>query len=186
MNRATIGIFVGGASSRMGSPKGRLVYEGAPLLERMVASCGGLPCRLIGDATPYADLVPAVPRLADTVVGVGPIGGLDALLAEATTAYAVSVGCDMPFVTAETLAALVHDPRDCPVLSARADDDSPFEPMLTRWSVSVMRDAVRAAITRGEYGLQKLIRAHDAERFVPEDARAILDWDTPADVLAKR
>lgn len=186
VSRATIGVFVGGASSRMGVPKGRLVYDGASLLERMVAACGPFPCRLIGDATPYADLVPAVPRLADTVVGIGPIGGLDALLAGATTPYVVIVGCDMPFVTAATLSALVNDPRECAVLCARADDDAPFEPMLARWSVAVMRDAVRGAIARGEYGLQKLMRAHDPERFVPADARAILDWDTPEDVLAKR
>lgn len=186
MTRATIGIFVGGASSRMGAPKGRLVHEGAALLERTVAACGDWPCRLIGDASPYEDMVPEVARLPDTVRGIGPMGGLDALLAQATTPYVVSIGCDMPFVTRATVDALVMDPRDCAVLSARAGDDAPYEPMLARWSVVLMRDAVRDAIARGEHGLQRLIRAHAPERFVPPDARAMLDWDTPADVETKR
>ena len=77
-----LGLFVGGRSSRMGRPKGRLRFRGRTLLEHAAQRAHevGLQPVLVGDASPYADLLAGVPRLADDPSGVGPLGGLRALL----------------------------------------------------------------------------------------------------------
>jgi molybdopterin-guanine dinucleotide biosynthesis protein A len=185
---ATVGILVGGASSRMGTPKGRLPHpDGGTLLEHLVAACeGAYPCCLVGEATAYEDLARTVRRLPDGRSGVGPIGGLLALLEAAETPFVITVACDMPFVTASTLRELADDPRDCTVLAARADASSPWEPMLARWRVAEVAGVIRAAIAQGTFGLSRLMGTLSPERFTPSDPRALLDWDTPEDVKRLR
>ncbi|MET0413737.1 MAG: NTP transferase domain-containing protein, partial [Polyangiaceae bacterium] len=82
------GILVGGQSRRMGgTPKGNLDAGGQSIIARTIELCRALvPASavervlLVGDGSAY-DV--AVPRLADAPAGVGPLGGLCALLARA-------------------------------------------------------------------------------------------------------
>lgn len=167
----------------MGRPKGRLAHpDGDTLLEHLVHSASRYPTILVGRAEAYTDLVTDVPRIPDVASGIGPIAGIAAALDHARSRYVITIACDMPHLDAATIQALAEDPRDTAVLSARADDDAPWEPMLTRWSVPAMRDVVHAAIDRGEHGLQRLIAAQSPVPFVPRDPDVLVDWDTPEDV----
>ena len=106
------GIFVGGASARMGSPKGLLVHRGKTLIARWIrvlAEAGVEPV-LVGARPEYARL--GLPTLADEVsneasegvarggkrgvrAGNGPLGGLCALLDAAGSRQVLCVACDM-------------------------------------------------------------------------------------------
>jgi len=99
-----LGVFVGGASRRMnGRPKGLLPSPetGEPLVVRL-ARIGlelGLEVVLVGRA-PSAPRWCARDRARGRPEGVGPLGGLAALLEHAGTSPAVAIACDQPFVTA--------------------------------------------------------------------------------------
>ena len=86
MNRPLCGIFVGGASRRMnGHPKGLLPCEpgGETIVGRLVRIVQALelPVVLVGQHEAYRPL--GLPMLADQPPGVGPLGGLCALLRHA-------------------------------------------------------------------------------------------------------
>jgi molybdenum cofactor guanylyltransferase len=184
-----LGIFVGGRSRRMGGqPKGRLPSPttGEPLVVALVRAGrgAGLTPVLVGDAAPYADLVPEVPRLADDPPGLGPLGGLAALLAHAAGGVAVAVACDMPHVTAGVLARLVAHPGDAPVVAPRRGADAPYEPMLARYAAAAVGPVLADALAQGVRSFQQLFRLLEVETL-PLDgplSRALEDWDHPRDM----
>lgn len=172
------GIFVGGASRRMGRPKGAIVHRGEPLLVRAVrvAREAGLEPCLVGDASAYEALAPEVPRLIDAVPGVGPIGGLRALATQGERVVGLAV--DMPYVDAETLRALASHASDAEVLLPRRER---YEPLLARWDGAATGRAIDALLATEERSLQALVRALRSEVFALPAWR-LDDWDAPEDV----
>jgi molybdopterin-guanine dinucleotide biosynthesis protein A len=199
-----LGIFVGGASRRMGSPKGllRAPDEGRAgasrarqepaetLVERLVrvGAEAGLDVCLVGEASAYAQLVPALPRLPDAPEGVGPLAGLAALLAAAGERPAVSVACDMPFVDADALRKVAFFPTLAAVVAPRRGPAAPFEPMLARWEPGRVLPELRAALGEGVRSFQALLRRLEVEPLPVDDAlsRALVDWDAPEDLAPPR
>ena len=100
------GVFVGGQSRRMGGkPKGLLERGGVALVDRWgrLFDALGVDHVLVGENRAY------LPRraLPDAVQGVGPLGGLVALLAQAGERRTVAVACDMPYVTPKLVERLL-------------------------------------------------------------------------------
>ena len=99
-NQVVLGVFVGGRGARMGgSAKGLLATpaDGEPFAARLVRLARPLgEVVLVGDGRAYATL--GVAALPDAVVGIGPLGGLLALLRHAERAgagVAIALACDM-------------------------------------------------------------------------------------------
>src|SRR5262245_26639960 len=121
---ALAGIFVGGASRRMGGrPKGLLL---APSGETIVArwkrmfDALGVPSLLVGRHEAYTSL--GIECLDDEPPGTGPIGGLVALLSRARGRRVIAVACDMPFVSERLLEKLAFYPaRACALAPKRGD-----------------------------------------------------------------
>lgn len=177
----------------MGAPKGAIAWRGEALIERVVrvAREAGLQPSIVGDASPYESFVLDVPRLVDTPTGVGPIGGLAALLAAAQgrrderradvarVEHVFTLAVDMPYVQPATLVRLVEHPSPAAVVAARREGR--WEPFLARWDVDAARPTVAVAIARKRHALQPLFAALEADTF-ELDPHALDDWDTP-DVL---
>ncbi len=190
-----LGVFVGGASRRMGgAPKGLLTSPepGATetLVERLarVGAEAGLEVCLVGEASAYAGVLPGVPRLPDEPPGIGPLSGLAALLAHAGARPALTVGCDMPFVDAAVLRKLVSFPSVAPVVAPRRGEAAPYEPMLARWAPPRVLPALTSAIGRGVRSFQGLLAGLEVDPLPVDEAvaRALVDWDTPDDLLIDR
>jgi molybdopterin-guanine dinucleotide biosynthesis protein A len=181
------GIFVGGASRRMGRPKGRIPAptDRGTILEHLVhvARVSGCEPVLVGDAAPYADLVPDVPRLADDPPGIGPLGGLAAHHPAPDPPHALTLACDMPHVDERALAELLAAPPAAGVVALRRGPDAPFEPMLALWHPPSVRLALEEALAAGVRSFQPILAAHATERpLTPALERALVDWDTPDDL----
>ena len=180
----TAGIFVGGASRRMGgAPKGLLLAPdtGEPLVcraARLAYEAGLSPC-LVGRAEAYRERLPSLPVIADDPEGCGPLGGLRGLL-RARTGRVIAVACDMPFVTAEVLRAL-RDAPDAAVVAPRAAPDGPWEPLLARYDSARVLPALDEALASGGYGLQAILNGLGAAPITLPEA-CLRDWDSPADL----
>lgn len=187
------GIFVGGASRRMGgAPKGLLPAPdtGEPLVLRLrrIATEAGLRPVLVGRAEAYAAL--GLPVLADDPAGVGPLGGLAALLRAAGELGAVALSCDLPHLTAATLGRI----REAPVLpvpggrwdvvAARRGPEAPWEPLCARYAPSAL-PILSAALAAGERSFQGLFRrlAVVPLALAPEALTELADWDEPGDIV---
>lgn len=174
--RAVGGVFVGGASSRMGRPKGWVRGpDGRPLVERALAVLreAGLEAVLVGVRPEYAGLGPALP---DPIESAGPLAGLVALLEHGGGRRVVALACDMPYVTADDVRALLA--IDAPIVAARRDGR--WEPLFAAYDASVLGEA-RARLAAGRRSVSGLIEALGAGE-APIDPAHLVDWDTPADV----
>ena len=132
---AYIGVLVGGRSSRMGGrPKGLLCTPGSDetLVAhalRVGAEARCAPRWLVGDLDAYDAVVARTERepeyrgrLRDAPSGVGPLGGLRALLQAAVVCdceHVIAVACDMPHVSRALLTTLREHPSTAAVLAAR-------------------------------------------------------------------
>jgi molybdenum cofactor guanylyltransferase len=182
------GIFVGGQSTRMGGfPKGRLAAQdtGEPLIvrtSRLLIALGVTPL-LVGAAEAYADLLPALVRLGDRPAGVGPLGGLGALLHAAEGEHVLALACDMPFLSQTLLEKLIVTHADADVLAAKGAGGF-WEPFCARYRVSGVVPALSATLADQQRSFRALFtRVSLAVLPLENSERALLrDWDTREDV----
>lgn len=171
------GIFVGGASRRMGGrPKGLLTTaDGRTLIDRWRAVFDelGVAVVLVGRRPEYADV--DLPQLDDDPPGSGPLGGLAALLAYASPRRAIAVACDMPFVPAEDLERLLRAGG-----SAAPRRDARWEPLCAVYTPDAL-PVVRRRLETGQRSLQALLDEL-SPTAVAVPPRHLDDWDAPEDI----
>ncbi len=171
-----------------GAPKGLLAAPGGG--ETLVARLLGIarkalpdaPVVLVGNAEAYSDL--GLPVLADSPPGIGPIGGLSALLAEAEargTMQAFAVACDLPFVSAELFQRLAGESPGAPAAAFRVGGI--WQPLFARYEPRAALAATRAAIAAGDRSLWRVLSRLDVAELELDDAHRgdLRDWDTPQD-----
>lgn len=185
-----VGVFVGGRSSRMGgSPKGLLAAPdtGESLVARAVRIARSLTAEvvLVGEASAYREVAPEVPSIADDPVGIGPLGGLNALFKFAGERPVIALACDMPFITLEALCALRDAPSTHACVAAQSSDRLRWEPFFARYDAPRARLAAEAMFARKERSLQRLIELLGPVE-VPVAPTLLADWDTPHDVALSR
>ena len=189
--KITIGLFVGGQGRRMGGvPKGLLrTPDGSEtLLERLRRQCARVAPEasiyLVGQAPSYAAL--GWPELADNPSGIGPLGGLRALLLRALadgSQLALAFSCDLPFLDEPAIAALVtpfSGLTRVPFAHGR------LQPLAAAYAPQATLSAVDRSLSLGKHALMHVLDQLGAElervEFDDERARAFCDWDTPEDM----
>lgn len=186
-----VGLFVGGRGTRMGgADKGNLrLSSGERLVERLEvearAALPGAPLVLVGEAAPYADL--GLPALADSPAGVGPLGGLRALLVEARACgrpSALVLACDLPYVTRQLMARLSWEAPSAAFLAPR--EGRLWHTLTARYAVSCL-PALDAALEAGDLALQRLVARLGSSAVelpvTPSELLELRDWDKPEDLL---
>jgi len=189
--RTTIGLFVGGKGTRMGGvAKGllRTPDGNESLLERLRGQCAravpAAPIHLIGEGAEYAAL--GWPQLADNPAGIGPIGGLRALLLHAVaneTELALAFSCDLPFLDEAAISALItpfSGVTRVPIAQGR------LQPLAAAYAPVAALAAVDRSLALGKHALMHVLDQLGTElervEFDAERARALRDWDTPEDL----
>jgi molybdenum cofactor guanylyltransferase len=191
-----IGIFVGGHSKRMGGvPKGTLPApdEAGSLVQRLVRisneASGGEPPVLVGDAGAYRDL--GLLEIADEPAGIGPLGGLLALLGYAKShgkTRVVALACDLPFVTAPLLERLLEHARKAAAVAPRLDGR--WQPLCARYAPEPVLAAAHATLANGERALQRVFQRlgphASALPLEAQDSELLRDWDRPEDIGSEK
>jgi molybdopterin-guanine dinucleotide biosynthesis protein A len=184
VTEALAGIFVGGAGRRMGGiAKGLMAApEGGTLVERWRAllAARGVPVVLVGSRAEYAGL--GVEAIADAPPGIGPLGGLVALLRRAGTAPALALACDMPFVSGALVDRLLAAHPEAPIVAPRREGR--WEPLCARYDPSRVLATATSLAGAGEHSLQRLLTTSGAVELdlTPAEQRELHDWDRPEDL----
>lgn len=99
-------VLAGGRSTRMGRDKALLELGGTTLVEFAVQKLSGVvsTVRILGNRPEFKAYAPTV---GDLRGGCGPLGGLEAALADTTTDWILALPVDMPFVPARLLRCWV-------------------------------------------------------------------------------
>ncbi len=164
-----------------GVEKGLLVApDGAPIVERTlsIVRAAKLEPVLVGDASAYTHL--GLEAVDDAPHGVGPLGGLVALLRRARGGFAIAIACDMPFISLALLVAL-RDAAPASIVAPRSDGR--WEPMFARYDSTTVVPLAEANVAAGVHSLQRLFAAAVAVELSVDDAsrNTLRDWDSPDD-----
>lgn len=167
-------VIAGGQSVRYGSPKALAMVGGERVVDRVIRALRVVSADVIAIAND-AELGAAfgVPFRSDRIVGLGPIGGIDAALAWASELGhdgIFAVGCDMPFVSSKLLAMLHARAQALHVDAVLPESDGPrgVEPLCAWYSVSCL-PAIAAAHARDDRRLIGFHQDINIERIAAGD-----------------
>jgi molybdopterin-guanine dinucleotide biosynthesis protein A len=183
----SIVIQAGGSSSRMGRNKALMLFQGQPLIARVLDRVRPMAAEVIITTNDPEDFAFLNVRLVpDIIAGIGALGGLYTALRAASVPLAAVVACDMPFVNPALLAAersyLVNEQVDAvlPVL------DHGYEPFHAVFRVDTCLPAVQKAIDAGQRRAiawmpdvkVRAMQEHDVRQYDPH-LLAFLNVNTP-------
>ncbi|MFZ0136829.1 MAG: molybdenum cofactor guanylyltransferase [Candidatus Sulfotelmatobacter sp.] len=144
-------ILAGGKSTRMGTDKAFVDYDGRPLLVRALDLARSVVpgVWIVGSKEKFAEFAPVV---EDVFRDCGPLGGIHAALLGSLTELNLMLGVDMPFVSRTFLQYLITQARDAPeasVIVPRSDGRrQPLCAIYRREFAEVAERALRARLNR--------------------------------------
>ena len=107
-NKVNAYILAGGKSSRMGTDKGLLPFNGKPIIQHVIDQL--LPVVnnviIVSNNSEYEQF--GLEVIADDIKNIGPAGGIYTALKHTDTEYNFIVSCDMPFVNSAAVNYLIQ------------------------------------------------------------------------------
>ncbi|WP_420643108.1 molybdenum cofactor guanylyltransferase [Candidatus Leptofilum sp.] len=104
----TVAIMAGGKSSRMGTDKSFVLFEGRPMIEVVIETVAGLgdeTLLIINKPNDYRHL--NLPMVSDIYPDRGPLGGIYTAVHAATYPHTLVVACDMPWINRSLLEYMI-------------------------------------------------------------------------------
>jgi molybdenum cofactor guanylyltransferase len=160
-------ILVGGASSRMGRDKSRLMLGSQTTVERIAEAMADLATRvrLVGGGDDR-NRFQSIPDLTDSW---GPLGGIQAALHAAEAEWCILIACDLPFVSAGLLQRLFelrsNETESFDAVVPIQADDYP-QPLCALYRRVACLEAAEESIRNGEHSPRALLDRVKS-RFVP-------------------
>ena len=173
-------VFVGGKSSRFGRDKALVEWRGRSLALHVAdvvrAAAGSVT--LVGEVEKYSAL--GLPVIPDAVWGIGPVGGLLAVLEASTARWNLVAACDMPHLSEAFLRFLLARAAEsgADVILPLGDDGLP-QPLCAVYAATA-REGIHAAVLRGE---RKLTRTFEDLRVERVPAPEYASFDERGDLL---
>ena len=102
-------ILAGGKSSRMGTDKGLLLFEGKAMIQYVIEQMQPIFDKLVivSNNPEYEKF--GLEVIPDLIKDIGPAGGIYTALDHSEAKLNFMVSCDMPFVTQEAIAFIVKN-----------------------------------------------------------------------------
>ena len=150
-------VLAGGDSSRMGSDKAEIVFQGKPLWRRQIGilrEAGAERVFLV--RRPGQSAPEGIACLRDTVADAGPMAGLHAALAEGSAPLVAVLAVDMPAIDAAWFRGLLGLCR--PGVGAMGRHGDICEPLAAIYPAEALAE-VTARLERRDLSLQRLAAA---------------------------
>lgn len=166
-------VLAGGKSSRMGTDKTKLLYEGETLLERAVNKFSK---RFeVAISANYDVGIPGVRVINDIYPALGPISGLHASLQIYESVFLVAA--DMPFADPIAASEIIEHGQFCAACAATIDGRA--EPMFAYYSKIALPE-IKRAVQSGDYSLHRLLSRIDSKLYAV-DSKILVNINRPED-----
>jgi len=188
----TVAILAGGLSSRMGTDKAALEWEGKTLLERTARTAldAGLPVLVAGRPRPDGWPLAEIAFVPDRAAGRGPLGGLETALRHAQSPI-LALACDLPLLQPADLhwlasqlapAGAAGGPHGLAVRSAGR-----WEPLFSVYAPACL-PLIESRLLAGRLSLHGLIEAGEfGVADAPDHVAAhLVNVNTPGDLARLR
>jgi molybdopterin-guanine dinucleotide biosynthesis protein A/molybdopterin converting factor small subunit len=179
-------VLAGGRSSRMGTPKALLPFDGEPLIVHIVRSLQSRFSDIVVVAAPGQQL-PSLPvtLVHDDVAYQGPVGGILYGLRAARGSHAFVTSCDSAFLSPTLIDYLLSLKEDYDVVVPRWEDR--FQPLMAVYSKGVL-PVLETQLANGQLRPVSLftkvrtreVSEEEVRRVDPEGA-SFFNMNTPAD-----
>ncbi len=187
--KLTVAIQAGGKSSRMGTDKSFVLYNGRPLIEVVREAVAGLGDELIlitNKPAAYAHL--GLPMFADLYPDTGPLGGIYTALHHAAHPHVLTVACDMPWLNRPLLAYMAGLRETADVIVPRWDKfPEPLHAIYSKACLEPIREKLDAQVFKitafyGRVSVRFVERA-EIEQYDPA-GRSFVNVNTPDELNA--
>jgi molybdopterin-guanine dinucleotide biosynthesis protein A len=190
-NNLTVAIQAGGKSSRMGTDKSFVLFQGRPLIEIVRERVTGLGDELIvitNKPEAYAHL--GLPTYGDLYPETGPLGGIYTAVYHASYPHVLTVACDMPWLNRPLLEYMAGLRETADVVVPRWEKfPEPLHAVYGKACLEPIREKLEAEMYKitAFFGRVRLrfVEREEIERFDPE-GRSFINLNTPDDVAAQQ
>jgi len=184
-------ILAGGQSSRMGTNKSLLDFEGEPLIQRVATRlCSWFRQVVVVTNTPEVFGFLGLPMFGDRVPGLGPLGGLEAGLHASQYEHAFFCATDMPFVDEAFVRYLVDLGAGYDIVVPQIDGEyEPMHAVYARQCLPLVRaqlDARRLRLLSIFDGARVRRVGADEVQVFGDPERLFFNCNTPADLERAR
>ena len=163
-------ILAGGKATRLGGvAKHALLVDGEPILARQARVLAPRVAEILVSCGTDA---PGYRTVRDAVTGAGPLAGIAAGLAAATTPWLLVVAGDMPDLRGEVLDLLCA-PTELDATGIRIGGLA--EPLLCALRVAAFLPIAEARLARGDVKVSRLLEDHARVRWLDEAAVRAVD-----------
>ena len=109
-------ILAGGKSSRMGTDKGLLLFEGKAMIQYVIEQLQPIFDNLVivSNNPEYEKF--GLEVIPDLIKDIGPAGGIYTALKHSKTKLNFMVSCDMPFITKEAIAFIIENTNNSQIV----------------------------------------------------------------------
>lgn len=174
-------ILAGGKSTRMGEDKALIKYHGIPQVEYQKNLLSGFCDKTFLSVKEKRNQNNTydIDLIEDTYLGLGPFGGiLSAFRYDPNKAW-LSLACDLPYLTEDTVRQLVQSRNTSKVATCFYNPETKFpEPLITIWeprSYALMLDF----LSRGYACPRKVLINSDIEMVEMRENRAMKNANSP-------
>ena len=154
-SQVTLGILAGGRATRLGGrDKAWLTRGGTPqvlrIARRFGAECSAVCVSANRDLDAYVGH--GLNAVSDRYPDIGPMGGIDALLAACRTAWLLTLPVDL----VDANDCLLRTLAAAGGVGAVAEDDDGLQPLVALYRADALRDPLQRAIVARQYSVQLL------------------------------
>lgn len=168
-------ILAGGKSTRMLTDKGSIAYHGktqrAYLYDMLSELCGKV---YLSD-----NIKTAYETIEDTFIGLGPFGGIVSAMQTNPNVAWLTVACDLPYLTVDTLNFLIKRRNPSKLATAFWDSEGKFpEPLITIWEPRAYPIMLQF-LAQGYSCPRKVLINTDVELLTAPDVSEFRNINTP-------
>lgn len=186
----TVAIQAGGKSSRMGTDKAFVLFQGRPMIEVVRERVEGLGSELIvvtNRPEAYAHL--GLRLVPDVIPEQGPLGGIYTAIYHSANPYTLVVACDMPWLSRPLLEHQVALRGEADIVVPRWEKfPEPLHAVYSKACLGPIEENIREGRLKitGFYGRVgvRWVDRKEIERFDPE-GKSFVNVNTP-DELAEQ